>query len=43
MRAKRKTASNRFSRYCSHTTWISWNDESSKAVIESLVSIVSFY
>ena len=36
MRAKRKTASNlpSFSQYCSHATWISWNNQSSKAVME---------
>jgi len=32
----------RFSHYSPHTTWISWNDQSSKAVIEASVSIVSF-
>ena len=32
----------RFSHYCSHTTWISWNDQSSKPVMEPSVSIVSF-
>jgi hypothetical protein len=45
MRAKRKTASNlpSFAHYCSHATWISWNNQSSKGVIVSSISIVSFY
>ena len=33
----------RFSHYSPHTTWISWNDHESKAVMELSVSIVAFY
>ena len=40
---KKKNGFNcRFSNFSPHITWISWNDQSSKAVIESSVSIVSF-
>ena len=40
---KRKTANAcRLSNYSPHTTWILWNDQESKAVMESYVSIVSF-
>ena len=41
-RLKEKRLLCRFSHYSLHTTWISWNDQSSKAVIKPLVSIVSF-
>jgi len=41
-RLKEKRLQCRFSHYSPHTTWISWNDQSSKAVMELSVSIVFF-
>lgn len=42
-RKEKRLLTSRLSNHSPYTTWVSWNDQESKSVMEPSVSIVSFY